>query len=192
MKIKIKYIEKNQDSNIIENKNYIGLYLFGIIRIKKIKIERKVHTDKKGNNQVVNTIFMIIKQIIKSLEKEEIVKIISRILKSIKVHTLDMDLGINLNNPILNAYSVAAINGILPLYLAKNSSNINLKNIRYTTFISQKVIDLKIDTIIYFSILKNIPSILKIILILVKSKIKEIKNSKKTKSYTKELNKKYT
>lgn len=192
MKIKIKYIEKSEDANTIENKNYIALYLFGIIRIKKIKIERKVHTDKKSNNQVVNTIFMIIKQIIKSLEKEEIVKIVSRILKSIKVHTLDMDLGINLNNPILNAYSIATINGILPLYLAKNSSNINLKNIRYTTFISQKVIDLKIDSIIYVSILKNIPSILKIIFILIKAKLNEIKDNNKSKNYNKELNKRYS
>jgi len=92
---------------------------------------------------------MIIRQIIKSLEKEEIVKIVSRIFKSIKVHDLDMDLGLNLNNPILNAYSIAAVNSILPLYFAKNGNSINLRNIRYTTFVSQKVIDLKIDTTIY-------------------------------------------
>lgn len=192
MKIKVKYIEKNKNDNTIQNKNYIGLYLFGIIRVKKIKFERKIHTEKKSNNQVTNTIFMIIKQIIKSLEKEEIVKIVSRIFKSIKVHDLDMDLGINFNNPILNAYSIAAVNSILPLYFAKNSSNINLKNIRYTTFISQKVIDLKIDTTIYISIFKNIPSILKIIFIVLKSKLSEMKNNKNTKAYGNELNKNYT
>ena len=135
---------------------------------------------------------MIIRQIIKSLEKEEIVKIVSRIFKSIKVHDLDMDLGLNLNNPILNAYSIAAVNSILPLYFAKNGNSINLRNIRYTTFVSQKVIDLKIDTTIYVSILKNLPSIFKILFIVLKSKLSEMKNNKNSKNYSNELNKNYT
>ena len=103
-----------------------------------------------------------------------------------------MDLGLNLNNPILNAYSIAAVNSILPLYFAKNGNSINLRNIRYTTFVSQKVIDLKIDTTIYVSILKNLPSIFKILFIVLKSKLSEMKNNKNSKNYSNELNKNYT
>lgn len=178
MKIKIKYIEKSDSATVIENDNYIALYLFNIIKIKKIKIERKVHTDDNHkDNRVVNTVFMIIKQILRSLQKEEIVKIVTRILKSIKVKRLNMELGINLQDSILNAYSIAIINSILPIFLAKHSKNIDLNNISYTTFISKKVINLKIDSIIYVSIVKNITSIIKIIFIILKG---GIKNGNKT------------
>lgn len=178
MKIKIKYIEKSDSATVIENDNYIALYLFNIIKIKKIKIERKVHTDDNNkDNRVVNTVFMILKQILRSLQKEEIVKIVTRILKSINVKRLNMDLGINLQDPILNAYSIAIINSILPIFLAKHSKNIDLNNISYTTFISKKVINLKIDSIIYVSIVKNITSIIKIIFIILKG---GIKNGNKT------------
>ena len=178
MKIKIKYIEKSDSATVIENDNYIALYLFNIIKIKKIKIERKVHTDDNHkDNRVVNTVFMIIKQILRSLQKEEIVKIVTRILKSIKVKRLNLELGINLQDSILNAYSIAIINSILPIFLAKHSKNIDLNNISYTTFISKKVINLKIDSIIYVSIVKNITSIIKIIFIILKG---GIKNGNKT------------
>ena len=47
MKIKIKYIEKSDSATVIENDNYIVLYLFNIIKIKKIKKK-----NKKNNSQI--------------------------------------------------------------------------------------------------------------------------------------------
>lgn len=178
MKIRIKYMEKEETSNMMESDNYIALYLFEIIKIKKIKIERKIHTDNKtGNNKEVNTFFMIAKQIIKLLQLEEINKIAKNILKTIKVNKLDLNLGINFSDPILNAYSIAIINSVLPIFLISNNRNINLDKIRYNTYISKKVIDLKVDSIISVSIVKNIISILKIVFLIVKG---GIKNGNKT------------
>jgi hypothetical protein len=166
------------DKSTIVNDNYIDIYLFNIIKIKRIKIQKEIHSNnKKEDNEIINTIFEIVKQILKSLEKEEIVKIVSRILKTIKVDKLDMKLGLNLKDPIINAYTIAVINSILPLTFAKNTSNFNLKNIKYETFVSEKIIDLKIDSIIYVSIVKNIISIIKIILVILKG---GIKNGNKT------------
>ena len=178
MKIRIKYMEKEETSNMMESDNYISLYLFEIIKIKKIKIERKIHTDNKtGNNKEVNTFFMIAKQIIKLLQLEEINKIAKNILKTIKVNKLDLNLGINFSDPILNAYSIAIINSVLPIFLISNNRNINLDKIRYNTYISKKVVDLKVDSIISVSIVKNIISILKIVFLIVKG---GIKNGNKT------------
>lgn len=178
MKIRIKYMEKEETSNMMESDNYIALYLFEIIKIKKIKIERKIHTDNKtGNNKEVNTFFMIAKQIIKSLQLEEINRIVKNILKTIKVNKLDLNLGINFSDPILNAYFIAIINSVLPIFLISNNRNINLDNIRYNTYISKKVVDLKVDSIISVSIVKNIISILKIVFLIVKG---GIKNGNKT------------
>ena len=178
MKIRIKYIEKEETSNMMESDNYIALYLLKIIKIKKINIERKIHTDNKnGNNKVANAFFMMAKQIIISLQLEQINKIIKNILKTIKVNKLDLNLGINFSDPILNAYSIAIINSVLPIFLISNNRNINLDNIRYNTYISKKVIDLKVDSIISVSIVKNIISILKIVFLIVKG---GIKNGNKT------------
>lgn len=177
MKIKIHYIEKNDNADNIEFNNHIALYLFGI-KIKKISLNRKIHSKAKSkNNKVVNTIFMIIKQILKSLEKEEIVNIVGNILKTIKIKRLDLKLGINLENILLNVYSIAIINAIIPIALRLNNKNIDLKHIKYETYISQKVIDLHVDSIIHISITKNIVSIIKIIFLVMKG---GIKNGNKT------------
>lgn len=186
MKFKINYIEKNKESNLIEKENYINIYFLGI-RVKKIKLERKIHAPYKKNNTKTNTIYMILKQIIRSLKYDEIVNLVIRIPKTIKIHKLDMDLGINLNDPIYNAYAIAVINVVIPLLIAYNSKSINLDNIKYTTFISDKTLFLNIKCNVSISIIKNIFRIFKVIFALIKLKIKELKKDKTKNSITNEL-----
>lgn len=186
MKFKINYIEKNKESNLIEKENYINIYILGI-RIKKIKLERKIHTYYKKNNTKTNTIYMILKQIKKSLKYDEIVNLVIRIPKTIKIHKLDMDLGINLNDPIYNAYAIAVINAVFPLLIVYNSKSINLDNIKYTTFISDKTLFLNIKCNVSISIIKNIFRIFKVIFALIKLKIKELKKDKTKNSITNKL-----
>ena len=179
MKVKINYLEENKSSNLIQNKNYIELYLFGI-KIKNIKLERKIHAPKT-NNKEINTIYMLAKQIKKSLSYNEILDIVTGILKTVKIHKLDMDLGINLNDPIYNAYIIALINALIPLFIA-NNKNINLDNIKYNTFISEKTLFLNIKCELSISIIRNIFRIFKIIIVLIKQKNKEVKNKSKDKA----------
>lgn len=186
MKFKINYIEKNKESNFIEKENYINIYFLGI-RVKKIKLERKIHAPYKKNNTKTNTIYMILKQIIRSLKYDEIVNLVIRIPKTIKIHKLDMDLGINLNDPIYNAYAIAVINVVIPLLIAYNSKSINLDNIKYTTFISDKTLFLNIKCNVSISIIKNIFRIFKVIFALIKLKIKELKKDKTKNSITNKL-----
>lgn len=176
MKVKINYLEENKSSNLIQNKNYIELYLFGI-KIKNIRLERKIHAPKTSNKET-NTIYMIAKQIKKSLSYNEILNIVTGILKTVKIHKLDMDLGINLNDPIYNAYIIALINALIPLFIV-NNKNINLDNIKYNTFISEKTLFLNIKCELSISIIRNIFRIFKIIIVLIKQKIKEAKNKSK-------------
>ena len=180
MKVKINYLEENKSSNLIQNKNYIELYLFGI-KIKNIKLERKIHAPKT-NNKETNTIYMIAKQIKKSLSYNEILDIVTGILKTVKIHKLDMDLGINLNDPIYNAYIIALVNALIPLFIVNNNKNINLDNIKYNTFISEKTLFLNIKCELSLSIIRNIFRIFKIIIVLIKQKNKEVKNKSKDKA----------
>ena len=186
MKFKINYIEKNKESNLIGTENYINIYFLGI-RVKKIKLERKIHALYKKNNTKTNMIYMILKQIKKSLKYDEIVNLVIRIPKTIKIHKLDMDLGINLNDPIYNAYAIAVINAVFPLLIAYNSKSINLDNIKYTTFISDKTLFLNIKCNVSISIIKNIFRIFKVIFALIKLKIKELKKDKTENSITNKL-----
>ena len=92
-----------------------------------------------------------------------------------------MDLGINLNDPIYNAYIIALINALIPLFIA-NNKNINLDNIKYNTFISEKTLFLNIKCELSLSIIRNIFRIFKIIIVLIKQKNKEVKNKSKDKA----------
>ncbi len=168
MKFKIYYTEKNAKNNTIDLNNHIAIYLFGI-KVKKIKIEKKLHDDKKSKgNKVVDTFYIIIKQILKSLSNKEMVKIINKIIKTIKIEKLNLRLGINFQDAILNAYSIAFINSVLPIVLINSYREMNTSKIYYETYISKKIIDLNVECIIKFSVIKNIYSILKIILISMK------------------------
>ena len=180
VKFKINYLEENKSSNLIQNKNYIELYLFGI-KIKNIRLERKIHAPKTSNKET-NTIYMIAKQIKNSLTYNQILDIITGLLKTVKVNKLDMDLGINLNDPIYNAYIIALVNALIPLFIVNNNKNINLDNIKYNTFISQKTIFLNIKCELSLSIIRNIFRIFKIIIVLIKQKNKEVKNKSKDKA----------
>lgn len=161
MKIKIKISEKNENETQIENKGYVAIYILGI-RIKKIIIDKKFNAKRKANKNL-NTVYMLIKQIMSSLENKEILEIINDLLKSIKIHKLDLKLGINLEDPIINAYSIALINSILPMAIMYNDKKVNFKNISYNTFISNEVIYLDVKSVVYVSIFKNLKSIFKLI-----------------------------
>lgn len=180
MKVKINYLEENKNNDLMQTKNYINIYLFEI-KIKEIKLERKIHAPKT-NNKEINTIYMLAKQIKNSLTYNQILDIITGLLKTVKVNKLDMDLGINLNDPIYNAYIIALVNALVPLFIVNNNKNINLDNIKYNTFISQKPIFLNIKCELSLSIIRNIFRIFKIIIVLIKQKIKEVKNKSKDKA----------
>ena len=68
MKIKIRYIEENKGTSIVKNKNYIGIYILGI-RVKKIIVDRDIKA-KKNSNKNLNEIYMLAKQVIRSLRKD--------------------------------------------------------------------------------------------------------------------------
>ena len=171
MKIKLKYLEEEKSKSEIENRNQIALYIFGI-KVKKIKLNRKIH-GKKNSNKYVDTVYMIAKQILRANTKnKELLQVANKIIQTIKIEKLDLNLGLNFQDPILNAYSVAIVNSVLPTILAKQQ--IALNNLQYNTFIANKIIYIDAYVTIQFPIFRNILNIIKIIVII----IKENKNKK--------------
>lgn len=175
MKIKLKYLEEEKSKSEIENRNQIALYILGI-KVKKIKLNRKIH-GKKNSNKYVDTIYMIAKQILRATKNEELLKVGNKIIKTIKIEKLDLNLGLNFQDPILNAYSVAIVNSVLPTILAKQQ--IALNNLQYNTFIANKIIYIDAYVTIQFPIFRNIYNIIQIIIIILKENKNKNKNSKK-------------
>ena len=74
----------------------------------------------------------------------------------------------NLNEIIVNSYCIAFVSSLLSIIKAKNNS----KNIIYRVYTSDKLLEVKIKSIIVLSLVKNINSIVKILKIFLKGGIK--------------------
>ena len=83
MKIKLKYLEEEKSKSEIENRNQIALYILGI-KVKKIKLNRKIH-GKKNSNKYVDTIYMIAKQILRATKNKELLQVANKIIQTIKI-----------------------------------------------------------------------------------------------------------
>lgn len=158
LKFKIEYLEKNKQNNL-DSLGYIKIYILGI-RIKKIVIKRREEVDKKIN---INTVLKLVKRKFKPFKKNEILDIVSSLFNSVKINKLNLRLGINFYDPILNAYAIAFVNSLLPILLFKSNKMSLKKNISYITYISDNLLSLDVNTVFSVSIIKNFKIILKII-----------------------------
>lgn len=176
LKIKINFNMQSKNKNSeedLEIVNKIEIYILRIIKVKTIEVKQKDKTNEnigKKNETSKN----VIADIAKSLEsyikyekkdsfligKEDIIKL----KKGLKFEEFYLNLGFNLKEPISNAYILVLINTILNLYIAKNKTHFNLEKTKYTTYISNKIIDFKFYSIINFKLVNNIIIILKLII----------------------------
>ena len=178
-RIKIKYevdnnFDKNEKNENLDIDNYIKVYIFYFIKIKKIKIEdkEKVDIDKSAIKKTsFKLTFDIISKFllqllnIRKIDEALITKQeIDYILKQTYIEKLELNLGFNLKEVILNAYLISLLNAVINMFFAKNIEKINFKKTKYCTYISDKVLNIKIDSIIRFNFANTMIVILKILL----------------------------
>ena len=77
--------------------------------------------------------------------------------------TLLLTFGLNLLNPILNAYVITLFNTAINMIIAKHQNKFNLKDLRYKTYISGEIYNIKIHSITYIKLANIIYIIFKII-----------------------------
>ncbi len=180
LKVKLKYIIKtnfnkeDSDENI-NILNYIDIYIFRIIKVKRIKIQTKQKSDSDSkiyqkNSTIVKVIFdTIYKLILDAMNYKKFDeallnrKDLKKINKALSFQKVDIDIGINLKNVILNAYLISFLNAVINMYIAKNVNKFNLKDTKYTTFISNEILNLKTDCIINLKLVNTIIVIIKTI-----------------------------
>lgn len=180
---------KKYKSETVKEKHYLKIKLLGFILVykKDLNKNKKKNDDKKLYKNVFNDpLDMVINSVFNALDKavtgEKINKAllnskdIKNFINSIYVKKLKLDLGINLINTILNAYVSTLINVVINMFIANNINRFNLKNVRYKTYISGEVYNIKIDSIIHLKFANIIYIIIKIIFKLRKVEKKNVRS----------------
>lgn len=179
---------KKYKSETVKEKHYLKIKILGFILIfkKDLNKNKKKNNDNKLYKNVSNDpLEMVINSVFNALDKavtgEKIYKgllnskDIKTIINSIYVKKIYLDLGINLLQPILNAYISTLINVVINMYIAKNIKKFNLQNTKYKTYISGEVYNIKIDSIIHLQLANIIYIIIKIIFKLRKVEKKNVR-----------------
>lgn len=178
---------KKYKSETVKEKHYLKIKLLGFILVYKKDLNKKKNDDKKLYKNVSNDpLEMVINLVFNALDKaligEKINKAllnskdIKNFINSIYVKKLNLDLGINLINTILNAYISTLINVAINMFIANNINRFNLENTRYKTYISGEVYNIKIDSIIHLQLANIIYIIIKIIFKLRKVEKKNVRS----------------
>lgn len=179
---------KKYKSETVKEKYYLKIKILGFILIfkKNLNKNKKKNDDNKLYKNVSNDpLEMVINSVFNALDKavtgEKINKVllnskdIKTIINSIYVKKIYLDLGINLLQPILNAYILTFINVVINMFIAKNIKKFNLQNTKYKTYISGEVYNIKIDSIIHLQLANIIYIIIKIIFKLRKVEKKNVR-----------------
>lgn len=180
---------KKYKSETVKEKHYLKIKILGFILIfkKDLNKNKKKNDDNKlyknvSNDpleMVINSVFNVLdnavtgEKINKALLKSKDIK---TIINSIYLKKFYLDLGINLLQPILNAYISTLINVVINMFIAKNIKKFNLQNTKFKTYISGEVYNIKIDSIIHLQLANIIYIIIKIIFRLRKVEIKNVRS----------------
>lgn len=167
---------KKYKNESIKEKHYVKIKILRYITVYKIDLDKnknKNDSQKLYKNTTNDPLEMVINSIFNALDKavtsEKVNKALlnsndfKNIVKSVYFKKINLDIGINLINSILNAYVSTIINVIINMFIASNINKFNLEETRYKTYISGEVYNIKIDSIINIKLANIIYIIIKII-----------------------------
>lgn len=163
MRIDIDLIGKKALNAKYELYGTIKICIFNKICIKRMDLY-KISKNSINKNAKIN---------VDTLKNKELIREVINVVKTIKINELDINIGLNLNEIIVNSYCIAFISSLLSIIKAKNNS----KDIIYRVYTSDKLLEVKIKSIIVLPLVKNISSIVKILKLFTKG---GMKNGRKT------------
>lgn len=181
--IKGENVYYTQNSNK-KNKAYFSLKVMGFIPVYVYNKEKRDEKKKvkKKNNITIAKLYNAIKN---SVAEEEFkvsnfTKKIFSWFSKIKFKKLVLVFGFNTEDYVKNAYINASLNSIICMLINKNQDRFNFNNLYYQVAISDYDYYLTLDTVITFSLYKNIDvfvTIIKFIFNLKKENKDEVKNN---------------
>lgn len=175
-----------------KNKVVISLKILGIIPIYVYNKEKK---DKKGKSSkvTIDKIYNAIKN--STLEEEfKVTNFTKKILswfRKVRFKKLVLAFGFNTEDYVKNSYINATLNSIICMTINANQDRVNFNNLYYQVSISDYNYYLNLDTIITFSLFRNVDvfiTIFKFIFNLKKQNNADKKNNLKENISSKALN----
>ena len=163
IKVVIDYEFYSKDYNINnENiKKEIKIYILRFIKIKTFKKKKKEKSNNENNDN--NIIYNLINVYKKYKDVTEDETLLDKLKRSMKVKKADFEIGFNSKNYIVNSYIMAYINYYINMYVGKNIDRFNLNKTKYNTYISDKLLKVKIKGILDLKIVNTIHIIIKLI-----------------------------
>ena len=163
IKVVIDYEFYSKDYNINnENiKKEIKIYILRFIKVKTFKKKKKEKSDNKTKDNKVIYNFINVYKKYKDVTEDE--TLLDKLKKSMKIQKIDLEVGFNSKNYIINSYIMAYINYYINMYVAKNIDRFNLNKTKYNTYISDKLLKVKIKGILDLKIVNTIHIIIKLI-----------------------------
>jgi len=150
-----------------KNKAYVSLKILGFLPVYVYNKEKKDKKNKKENknNIAIRKIYNAIK---KSVAEEEfkVTNFTKKILswcRKVRFKKLVLVLGFNTEDYVKNAYINASLNSIICMIINGNQDRFNFNNLYYQVAISDYNYYLNLDTVITFSLCRNIDVFLTII-----------------------------
>lgn len=176
LKVELRYeintnFDKSNNLEQLNTVNYINLYILNFIKIKKFKMDNKENEKEKNNSPSGKKVFDIIaKFLIQYIKYEKLdqallsTKEIKRLKSSLYYEKIDLNIGVNFKDVVLNSYIISLLNALINMYFAKNADKINFSKASYITYISNKIINIKINSIIKVKLVNTIGIIIKLII----------------------------
>lgn len=165
IKVVIDYEFYSKDYNINnENiKKEFKIYILRFIKVKTIKKRKKeeIEYKKSQDNKVIYNLINIYKKY-KDVTEDE--TLLDKLMKSMKIKKIDLEIGFNMKNYIINSYIMAILNAFINSYISKNVDSFNLKDTKYQTYISKNLLKIKIKSIVNLNLVNTIYIILKLII----------------------------
>ena len=148
------------DNSPPKNKAYVSLKILGFIPIYVYNKEKKDRKNKesKKNNITIGKIYNAIKNSVAE-EEFKITNFTKKILswcRKIKFKKLVLVVGFNTEDYVKNAYINSSLNSIICMIINKNQDRFNFNKLYYQVAISDYNYYLNIDTVISFSLYRNI------------------------------------
>lgn len=164
IKVVIDYEFYSKDYNINnENiKKEIKIYILRFLKVKTFK-KRKKEDVKKKKDQENNIIYNLINVYKKYKDVTEDETLLDKLKRSMKIQKVDLEVGFNTKNYIVNSYIMAYINYYINMYIAKNIGRFNLNKTKYNTYIADNLLKVKINGILDLKIVNTIHIIIKLI-----------------------------
>lgn len=159
---------KSKDEENLNTLNSVDIYFLKYIKVARIN-SKNVQKAKMSRRLLSKLIFDIVYKLfleVLNFQKMEDAlltkKDLKLFLKNIYFEKLHLNLGINLKNIIANVYAISFFNAVINMYFAKNADKINLEDTSYLTFISNKMFNIKIESIIRLRLANTIHIIIKV------------------------------